>query len=110
MWGVLPVQEQRFLLPVKVVHTLETEELLICLATCHSLTIIDNKLTGDPLDLKVTNLDANNLPWLLHAADNIVHVSHLSTNEIVVHLLMHISLKETLAVFSSMMLILRLDV
>lgn len=27
--------------------------LMIGMATCHSLTIIDNVLSGDPLDLKV---------------------------------------------------------
>ena len=27
--------------------------LLTCLATCHSLTLINNDLTGDPLDVKM---------------------------------------------------------
>ena len=34
--------------------------LLMCLASCHSLTLIDNELIGDPLDIKMfqsTNWD-----------------------------------------------------
>jgi hypothetical protein len=30
------------------------EEFLVGMVTCHSLTIIDGKLSGDPLDLKVS--------------------------------------------------------
>jgi magnesium-transporting ATPase (P-type) len=26
---------------------------VICMATCHSLTIVEGKMTGDPLDLKM---------------------------------------------------------
>ena len=28
--------------------------MLMCMATCHSLTVIDDVLSGDPLDLKVS--------------------------------------------------------
>lgn len=35
--------------------------MLMCMATCHSLTVIDDVLSGDPLDLKVslTNMHSN---------------------------------------------------
>lgn len=33
--------------------TLPKEPLLIAMATCHTLTVIDGELTGDPLDLKM---------------------------------------------------------
>jgi cation-transporting ATPase 13A3/4/5 len=33
--------------------TLHKSPLLVAMATCHSLTVIDGELTGDPLDLKM---------------------------------------------------------
>lgn len=54
MWGIVPVRNNHFHLPVKDVGNLAVDdELCRAMVTCHSLTIIDGKLSGDPLDLKV---------------------------------------------------------
>jgi len=75
LWGVVPVVEQgRCLPPIKnpskmpqamaairptnnagssLASKLEPPLLLMGMATCHSLTIIDGVLSGDPLDLKM---------------------------------------------------------
>jgi cation-transporting ATPase 13A3/4/5 len=55
MWGVLPVGERRFQLAVKDVTQLSTGPLLVGMACCHSLTLIDGALSGDPLDVKVSS-------------------------------------------------------
>ena len=36
-----------------VEHLPGQSPILICLSTCHSLTLIDNELVGDPLDIKM---------------------------------------------------------
>jgi magnesium-transporting ATPase (P-type) len=53
MWGVLPVAERRFQVGVNDVTQLGREPLLLGMASCHSLTLIDGALSGDPLDVKV---------------------------------------------------------
>ena len=56
MWGVVPVSSGPIEFePLLTNVTLlpEHNPLLIAMATCHSLTIVDNQLTGDPLDLKM---------------------------------------------------------
>ncbi|KAJ4431250.1 hypothetical protein ANN_19847 [Periplaneta americana] len=54
MWGVIPVADKKFQVPVKSVDKMDNkEEFLVGMVTCHSLTIIDGKLSGDPLDLKM---------------------------------------------------------
>ncbi|XP_008480066.2 probable cation-transporting ATPase 13A3 [Diaphorina citri] len=54
MWGVVPVHDCKFLAPVKRPSSLPpTEPLLAAMVTCHSLTLICSKLSGDPLDLKM---------------------------------------------------------
>lgn len=53
MWGVVPVDEKTFQRPIKDISTLEMNEILVGMVTCHSITIIDNQLAGDPLDLKM---------------------------------------------------------
>ena len=54
MWGVIPVADRKFLVPVKNVDKMEhTDEFLVGMVTCHSITVIDGKLCGDPLDLKL---------------------------------------------------------
>lgn len=54
MWGIVPIRNDHFHLPVKDVGKLAVDdELCRAMVTCHSLTIIDGKLSGDPLDLKV---------------------------------------------------------
>ncbi|KAE8752294.1 hypothetical protein FOCC_FOCC001087 [Frankliniella occidentalis] len=62
MWGVVPVRNNHFHIPVKEVDSLEVDdELCRAMVTCHSLTIIDGKLSGDPLDLKMFE----STTWLL---------------------------------------------
>lgn len=53
MWGVVPSEYGHFKPPAKQLDTLKSGNLLYAMVTCHSLTIIDNKIAGDPLDLKV---------------------------------------------------------
>lgn len=54
MWGVVPVHDCKFLSPVKRPCTLLPKEpLLAAMVTCHSLTMISGRLSGDPLDLKM---------------------------------------------------------
>ncbi|EFN68541.1 Probable cation-transporting ATPase 13A3 [Camponotus floridanus] len=53
MWGVVTVSDRKFQLPVKDIASLPLSEVLIGMVTCHGITIIDNQLVGDPLDLKM---------------------------------------------------------
>ena len=55
MWGVVPIKESKFLHPLKNPNEMRQDHLLFGMATCHSLTLIDGKLSGDPLDVKVIN-------------------------------------------------------
>nr|XP_022902834.1 probable cation-transporting ATPase 13A3 isoform X1 [Onthophagus taurus]XP_022902836.1 probable cation-transporting ATPase 13A3 isoform X1 [Onthophagus taurus] len=50
---VVPVENHHFVKPVKNVEALPNDLLLGGLVSCHSLTIINKKITGDPLDLKM---------------------------------------------------------
>lgn len=53
MWGVVAVSDRKFQLPIKDISSLPLSEVLIGMVTCHGITIIDNQLVGDPLDLKM---------------------------------------------------------
>lgn len=53
MWGVVSVSLKKFQLPVKDITSLPLNEVLIGMVTCHSITIIEGQLIGDPLDLKM---------------------------------------------------------
>nr|CAD7602595.1 unnamed protein product [Timema genevievae] len=53
MWGVVPVTDRKFQVPVKFIDKMKYDEITFGMVTCHSLTIIDDKLSGDPLDLKM---------------------------------------------------------
>lgn len=53
MWGVVPVENSEFRLPIKQTANMEMCHMLTAMVTCHSLTLIDQKLSGDPLDLKM---------------------------------------------------------
>lgn len=54
MWGVVPVTTSKFLPCYKNVSSMSTDHLLMsAMVTCHSITSIDGKLSGDPLDLKM---------------------------------------------------------
>ncbi|ESO89930.1 hypothetical protein LOTGIDRAFT_218380 [Lottia gigantea] len=61
MWGVVPAFSSSFYSPERNVHEMSMGPTLICMATCHSLTIIDGELTGDPLDL----IMFNSINWIL---------------------------------------------
>ena len=57
-YEVLPVSQSEetgasFNAPIQKLHTLPVGPLITCLASCHSLTIIDNSIIGDPLDQKM---------------------------------------------------------
>uniref|UniRef100_A0A0B6ZE45 Cation-transporting ATPase n=1 Tax=Arion vulgaris TaxID=1028688 RepID=A0A0B6ZE45_9EUPU len=51
MHGVVKVEKTKFQPIIKDMDTLGSGPFVACMAACHSLTIIDNKLIGDPLDL-----------------------------------------------------------
>ncbi|KAL8587281.1 hypothetical protein ACOMHN_045528 [Nucella lapillus] len=55
MWGVVPVENKHFHEVQHDPSKVSRGPLLVCLATCHSLTIIDGELSGDPLDLIMFN-------------------------------------------------------
>lgn len=51
MWGVVPSEDNRFTHVVHDPSLLDRGSFLIGMVTCHSLTIIDGEISGDPLDL-----------------------------------------------------------
>ena len=54
MWGLLPTEDGSFQEVVKEVSTLdERSPVMWSLVSCHSLTNINDQLTGDPLDIKM---------------------------------------------------------
>ncbi|XP_006611115.1 probable cation-transporting ATPase 13A3 isoform X3 [Apis dorsata] len=53
MWGVVSSVDRKFQPPVKNIASLPLNDLLIGMVTCHGITIIENQLVGDPLDLKM---------------------------------------------------------
>jgi len=57
LWGVLPIKQGEFCAPVTEVKSNSAayrgDDLTMAMASAHSLTIIDHRLSGDPLDLKV---------------------------------------------------------
>ncbi|XP_013404305.1 probable cation-transporting ATPase 13A3, partial [Lingula anatina] len=61
LFGVVPLQENRFLHVVQHPTDLPIGPFLTAMATCHSLTMIEGELKGDPLDLKM--FESTN--WLL---------------------------------------------
>lgn len=61
MLGVLPIKNLGFCGVVEDPSTLEVGPFLTCMATCHSLTVIDGELSGDPLDL----IMFNSTKWVL---------------------------------------------
>lgn len=61
MWGVVPVSDSKFQLPVKNIRNLPCDEhFLRAMVTCHGITMIDGSLAGDPLDIKVGCLSYSN--------------------------------------------------
>ncbi|XP_066153910.1 polyamine-transporting ATPase 13A3-like isoform X1 [Euwallacea fornicatus] len=54
MWGVVPVVEKCIENPIRNVEVLTSSaDLFRGMATCHSLTVIEGKIGGDPLDVKM---------------------------------------------------------
>lgn len=66
MWGVIPINENSFSSPVRSISSLDQDnELLYAMVTCHTLTIIREKICGDPMDLKVSILVGREYIFLL---------------------------------------------
>lgn len=53
MWGVVPTFNKYFQLPFKNIEQHPQNDLLFGMVSCHSITMIDGQMSGDPLDLKV---------------------------------------------------------
>lgn len=54
MWGVVPVAEQKFAPEVRSMTEMSVcDHVIIAMACCHSLTIIDGEIIGDPMDMKM---------------------------------------------------------
>ncbi|XP_068137260.1 polyamine-transporting ATPase 13A3 isoform X2 [Hyperolius riggenbachi] len=66
LWGIQRVENAQFLLPEEKAcsDSLVKSQFVACMATCHSLTKIDGKLSGDPLDLKMFEA----IGWILEEA------------------------------------------
>jgi len=56
LWAVIPVEDRKFLPVTEEPRSLPLDsKMVVGMATCHSLTIIERELSGDPLDLKMFN-------------------------------------------------------
>uniref|UniRef100_A0A1B6M5K1 Cation-transporting ATPase n=1 Tax=Graphocephala atropunctata TaxID=36148 RepID=A0A1B6M5K1_9HEMI len=53
MWGVVPVSEAQLKPPVRNIPEMPFTPLIYGMASCHSLTIINGTVSGDPLDVKM---------------------------------------------------------
>ncbi|NWY68292.1 AT132 ATPase, partial [Erithacus rubecula] len=53
VWGVVPLQQRRFLPMVHEPRRLPAGALLYALATCHAVSPLRGQLVGDPVDLKM---------------------------------------------------------
>lgn len=54
MWGVVPKSAtNNFQIPIKQIDRLSVDHFLFGMVTCHSITIMNGKMVGDPLDLKM---------------------------------------------------------
>jgi len=69
MWGVVPKSStNQFQIPLKSVDRLPFDHFLFGMVTCHSITILNGRMMGDPLDLKMFEStgweleDSNNIP------------------------------------------------
>lgn len=66
MWGVVPTSPTNlFQIELRDVDRLANDHLLYGMATCHSITIMNGELKGDPLDLKM--FESTN--WILEEAN-----------------------------------------
>lgn len=54
MWGVVPKSAtNQFQIPIKEIGRLPCDKFLFGMVTCHSITVMNGKIMGDPLDLKM---------------------------------------------------------
>ncbi|GLV46341.1 anne boleyn [Carabus blaptoides fortunei] len=53
MLCVVPIREKYFDIPVKNIENMAMNTFFCGMVSCHSLTLIDKQITGDPLDLKM---------------------------------------------------------
>uniref|UniRef100_A0A1A9X495 Cation-transporting ATPase n=1 Tax=Glossina brevipalpis TaxID=37001 RepID=A0A1A9X495_9MUSC len=54
MWGVVPKSAtNQFQIPIKQIERLPSDHFLFGMVTCHSITVLNGKIMGDPLDLKM---------------------------------------------------------
>ncbi|KAK9506093.1 hypothetical protein O3M35_008091 [Rhynocoris fuscipes] len=65
MWGAVPADNSKFQLPVRNIKDLPVNHLLKAMVTCHSITVIDGNLAGDPLDIKMFESTG----WVLEEPD-----------------------------------------
>lgn len=66
MWGVVPKSSTNyFQMPIRQVDRLPYDHFLFGMVTCHSITIMNNELKGDPLDLKMFESTG----WVLEEAN-----------------------------------------
>ncbi|XP_073848931.1 polyamine-transporting ATPase anne boleyn isoform X2 [Musca autumnalis] len=68
MWGVVPKSAtNQFQIPIKQIERLPFDNFLFGMVTCHSITIMNNKMMGDPLDLKMFESTG----WILEDAQGV---------------------------------------
>ncbi|XP_015598277.1 probable cation-transporting ATPase 13A3 [Cephus cinctus] len=65
MWGVVPSTDGELEEPVKEVPALKNHPLFEGMLVCHSLTLIEHELCGDPLDVKMFESTG----WMLEEPD-----------------------------------------
>ncbi|XP_034112051.1 polyamine-transporting ATPase 13A3 isoform X2 [Drosophila albomicans] len=68
MWGVVPKSStNQFQIPLKDIGRLPYDHFLFGMVTCHSITVMNGTMTGDPLDLKMFESTG----WILEDFNNI---------------------------------------
>lgn len=68
MWGVVPKSStNQFQIPLKDISRLPYDHFLFGMVTCHSITVINGSMIGDPLDLKMFESTG----WVLEDVNNI---------------------------------------
>lgn len=73
MWGVVPIENGKFLSPMKDITNLSNSSpLLQGMASCQSLALIKNKLEGDPLDTKMFESTG----WVLEQPKKMIALGH----------------------------------
>ncbi|XP_067614148.1 polyamine-transporting ATPase 13A3 isoform X2 [Eurosta solidaginis] len=71
MWGVVPkTVTNEFQMPIKEIERLPFDNFLFGMVTCHSITFMNGKLVGDPLDLKMFESTGWNIEDQMNIPDN----------------------------------------